>query len=243
VRASSTSDSNAEAGPFGQLFAGQWLRDQDASFCQALVRTGRRVSCETGEHITFEGDEDWRFFGVIRGSVGSFGSHRHDTPILGTLLLPGQWFGLNAALAKRPRSLTFVIKEPSELLSFGQREAQLLHDAFPDLSARLSKLSTINFDYTENVVGELLVPKVERRIVAVMLRLCRCTTASPSFPLSQAELAEMANASRGSVNRLLSQLELLGLISAGYGRITVRDPAGLERWFEADAERPAQSSR
>ena len=50
-----------------------------------------------------------------------------------------------------------------------------------------------------------------------------------AVPLSQATLAEMVGVTRKAVNGWLGELERRGLVALGYGRIEVRDRAGLER--------------
>jgi len=223
---------------FAALLAGQWLSEQPEDFRSTIIRTGRIIACRAQEPIAYEGDHDRRIFGVIRGAVGCYGSHRHETPMLGTVMMPGQWFGFGTTIAGRPRSLGFAALEASELLSFAEPEMRQMSERFPDFPLRLGRLQTINFDHAERVVAELLIRNVERRIVAVLLRLAVETRAAPDLPLSQSALGEMANASRASTNKLLGSLERSGLIRAGYGRILITDLAGLERWFAASAERP-----
>lgn len=222
--------------PFEALLAGAWLSRQPDDFRASILRHGRVITVRTAETIAHEGDSDQRIFGIMRGSIACYGSHCHDTPMLGTLMMPGQWFGFGTTIGGRPRSLGFTAKEAATLLCLGPAELKELGSDWPDLGARLGRLTIVNMDYAENVISELLVGRVDRRIVAVLLRLCRSTTAEPSFPLSQSELAEMANASRASVNKLLRALEHEGLLSAGYGRILVHDADRLKAWFERTAD-------
>jgi CRP-like cAMP-binding protein len=222
--------------PFEALLAGAWLSRQPDDFRASILRHGRVITVRPAETIAYEGDNDQRIFGIMRGAIACYGSHCHDTPMLGTLTMPGQWFGFGTTIGGRPRSLSFTAREASALLCLGPAELTALRAEWPDLATRLGWLTIINTDYTENIVWELLVGRVDRRIVAVLLRLCRSTTAEPSFPLSQSELAEMANASRASVNKLLRSLEHEGLVSAGYGRIMVHDVERLKAWFDRTAD-------
>jgi CRP-like cAMP-binding protein len=231
-----TEISGSRSERFAPLLAGIWLSHQPEEFRSAIIRTGRIISCRAHERISYEGDDDRRLFGVIRGAIGCFGSHRHETLILGTVMMPGQWFGFGTIIGHRPRTLGFVALEATELLSFGQPEMRQMGERFPDFPLRVARLQSINFDHAERVVAELLIRNVERRIVAVLLRLAQETRGPPDLPLSQSALAEMANASRASTNKLLGQLERAGLVKAGYGRIVITDVTGLERWFAASAE-------
>jgi CRP/FNR family transcriptional regulator len=47
---------------------------------------------------------------------------------------------------------------------------------------------------------------------------------------TQAELAQLAGSSRESASRFLAVLERAGIVSQGRGRLTVHDPAALQRY-------------
>lgn len=217
---------------FTRLLAGPWLAQQPAAFNQRLMAVARRASHEAGDPISFEGDNDRRIFGILSGSIGCLTGHRHQMPVLGTIIGPGEWFGLGPQLTGTRRILSFVAREPSELVSLGNAELRCLGEAFPDLQQRLAQLAQMHVNYTARVGAELLVPESDRRIAAVLLRLSEPRTGQISFPMSQAELGEMANASRASVNKALRTLAQRGLVEVGYGRISVSNRAGLEAWFE-----------
>lgn len=179
-----------------------------------------------------EGDEDLRIFGVVRGAVGTYSSHRHQFPVLGAMLLSGQWFGVGPRFVGGGRKLTFIAMEDTELLCFGNAEFQQVSVSCSDLDDQLAQLAQMMSNYSNLIVAELLIPETDRRIVAVLLRLCEGTSGEFSFRLSQAELGEMSNASRDTVNKLVKRLEQCGLLTTRYGRIVVADYEGLARWFD-----------
>lgn len=201
------------------------------------MRAGRVLVLRPRETVTSEGDEDPRIFGVSNGTIGTYSSHRHQFPVLGTILVPGQWFGIGPRLIGGGRTLTFIAMENSELLCFGETEWQQIAAVCPELQDRLAQLAQMMSNYSNEIVAELLIPKTERRIVAVLLRLCERSSGEFSFPLSQTQLAEMANASRSSVNTIIKTLENAGLVTAGYGRISVTNHQGLARWYDLAAAR------
>jgi CRP/FNR family transcriptional regulator len=47
---------------------------------------------------------------------------------------------------------------------------------------------------------------------------------------TQADLAQLAGSSRESASRFLAVLERAGIITQGRGKLTVHDPAALERY-------------
>jgi CRP/FNR family transcriptional regulator len=48
--------------------------------------------------------------------------------------------------------------------------------------------------------------------------------------VTQTEIAELAGCSRESASRFLAVLERAGIVDQGRGRLTVHDPAALERY-------------
>jgi CRP/FNR family transcriptional regulator len=48
--------------------------------------------------------------------------------------------------------------------------------------------------------------------------------------VTQAEVAQLAGSSRESASRFLAVLERAGIVSQGRGKVTVHDPAALERY-------------
>ena len=48
--------------------------------------------------------------------------------------------------------------------------------------------------------------------------------------ITQADLAQLAGSSRESASRFLAVLERAGVVTQGRGRVTVHDPAALERY-------------
>ena len=93
-------------------------------------------------------------------------------------------------------------------------------------------------DIAANAPSDLMIPENERRVVAVLLRLCDCRFPPPyggppqEVPLTQAELAAMSNVPRNTLGTILRSLQDAGLISIGYGKIRPLQPERLRatRW-------------
>jgi CRP-like cAMP-binding protein len=84
-----------------------------------------------------------------------------------------------------------------------------------------------------------MIPEHERRVAAVLLRLCDCRF-PPQFggppqenPLTQAELAAMSNVSRNTLGTILRSLQDAGLISIGCGKVRHLQPQTLRALIEA----------
>ena len=93
------------------------------------------------------------------------------------------------------------------------------------LAARVRRLSA-------HLVEALYVP-VDKRVVRRLLALCRQYgngSRQVSLPLTQSELAEMAGATRPTVNKVLRTLEEARVISLGRGSVQVLDRAALRQY-------------
>lgn len=210
-----------------------WLAAQAEDFRHCIAQHGRLRTLESGEPIAFEGDTDKQFYGIVSGAVSCLRSHRHEAPILATVLFPGQWFGTSPHLTRLPRVLTFTAKEHSVLLCLDPAALDRMRARFPDLSDRLGQLAQMQANYLVDIMSELLIPQTELRIAAVLLRLTGWTDCGHSLPLNQTELAEMANASRASVAKVVKELKAGGLLATNYARIEIRDPDALADWFQS----------
>jgi len=213
-----------------------WLSDQPPAFREAVLRHGKTMRVARRQAIACEGDADLRIFGVVSGSVGIYCSHRHDYPRIGTIIGPGKWFGEGPQMAGKPRFLTFIAAENSVLLALGDNELRAIAKDHPDLPQRLGHLAETNAQFIAFIVSELLVPQTERRMAAVLLRLCEWRREPVRLALGQSELGEMINASRASVSRALKRLETRGLLEVGYGTVTVPATAALEHYLEESTD-------
>lgn len=216
----------------GPLSRRGWLAGQSAAFRRGVLDQGHWRHFSAGEVIALEGDTDTTIFGIGAGAIDAQRSHRHALPILGSILFPGQWFGSGPRLVQMPRMMTFTARLNSTLLCLGDAELKRVSAMFPDLPVHLAQLAQLQANHAVDCVSELLIPETELRITAVMMRLAKLAAPEPMLPLAQTELAEMANASRASVAKLVRELKQRGLVSVSYGRIIVCDRAGLTAWFD-----------
>lgn len=210
-----------------------WLSWQPPEIREQVRRAGRLISLATGETLTREGDEDPRMYGIVAGFLGCSISHRHDRPVLGTLLGPGDWFGEGPLVEEQGlRQVSYAAMQPATVLVINTPAMAGLRAAFPDFDRRVAALAVWQVRYLTEVASELLIENVADRIAAVLLRLCADQPAPVMLPVVQAELGEMSNASRNSVSKVLRTLALKGLVRPGYGGIEVPDPRALARWYE-----------
>ena len=77
---------------------------------------------------------------------------------------------------------------------------------------------------------------VQSRVAGVLGQLVAAAQAEGAaerdvlVTITQADIAQLAGSSRESASRFLAVLERAGVVTQGRGRVTVHDPAALERY-------------
>jgi len=155
-----------------------------------------------------------------------------DTPLT-HLARPVYWFGYGPILSGKPRRASIIARSEVWLAQVSQRAIRELLAAHPQWWREFATIALEYGDLAANVAADLLIRNSERRCAAVLLRLGGCRFEDPadgeprSTPLTQDELAAMANLSRNSAGTILRGLAGRGLIDLQYGSVSVRAPAAL----------------
>ena len=150
----------------------------------------------------------------------------------------GESFGELALLAAdERRTATIVALEAVETLTLRREAFQVLRERHPALDRGLVELLARRVRRLSAHLTEALYVPVEARVVRRLLALCREYGGADSgpggrpvrVPLTQTELAELAGATRPTVNRVLRSLQDEGVLTLARGRIEVQDRAALRR--------------
>lgn len=218
-----------------------WLSEHPASFRSQMLAMGVTVELNPGSLVFREGDPASGLYGVITGAIGSEGGHKRQTPMMGHVMRPGEWFGIKAMLLGGPRELSFRALEPTRLLMISSTRLLPLMKADPDVSVRVGQLAEVGNRLGAWVVRDLLTPDAGRRLAAVLYRALGTGQVVPDDPqgfwLTQRQLGEMANMSRHHVSRKLTLFEAAGWIACGYNRIRLLDPEALAAFAYGDDDR------
>jgi CRP/FNR family transcriptional regulator, cyclic AMP receptor protein len=217
-----------------------WLRSQPAALPEGMLRRAHLRHFAPGEFVFQIGDAPGGLFGVACGGfalqVGGTDSPPHQAGIVRV----GTWFGHGPLVVRRPRILAARATEPATALHVSLADLDELTATDPLAARGLGALSIANLDLSIATVRDLLLPRAERRIAATLLRVT--SDAEPDVPegyrLSQAELGEMATASRQLVNRCLAGLERMGWIEQGYNLVRIRDAEALRRFAHGSGPAP-----
>jgi CRP-like cAMP-binding protein len=161
-------------------------------------------------------------------------------PVAGHIIRRCTWFGYGSVLDRQRRKLIPTANEASLVLYVPLGELERLRVAYPSASRAIGQLATRGEALYLAIVTDLLIANTDRRLAAVLLRVTGAETpdrqrdlpvdpvadpwAGPKgVPLTQAMLAELANASPNTVARFVDLAVQAGWIDWRYGRVRILD--------------------
>lgn len=97
----------------------------------------------------------------------------------------------------------------------------------------LTNCDAYGMDIAIATVSDLLTPNVEKRIASTLLRISMPPDLNPSGTqviagLTQAQIGELTNVARDTVNQTLKRFEKKGWIAVSYKRLAILNPTALE---------------
>jgi hypothetical protein len=213
-----------------RLVASGWLSKTDPAFSEALFglcRWRRLADKEVLSHPDMEGDA---IFGV---GAGHLLGEQHPLGGLDFGLAAvwhvGSWVG-HAPLVMGWLRRGVVSARGEALVAIVPGTAlHLLLEMNPVWWREIAKLPFLFSQIHAGAGQDLLRRDPRDRCLAVLLLLAGCRWTDPPIdppfvaPVSQQELGERSNLSRGGVVKSLRPIEQAGLISFGYREILVRD--------------------
>lgn len=213
-----------------RLLSGDWISRQPEAFQKALLEIAIWRDVAAGTTINHAADEAGGVWGLARGQIDIASALAVPGSPVGDLYLPGQWAGIGPILG-RPRGADGTARVASRVAVVPlQRLRTVLRDT-PGWWECVGQLANyFGFRYG-GAVGDLLIRDSRQRCIAVLLRLADCRhrdpATSPTIILNHADLAAAANMSRHPAGEVLRELDDLGHIDLGYGRVTIRNAAAL----------------
>lgn len=210
----------------------------DGEMLGTLAGQLRRRRFRRNEVIFHQGDPGDSLHVVAEGAVKIvLPSAEGEEAIIATLR-QGDFFGELALLDGAPRSATATALEPTDTLMLPRSVLIEALDSVPGLRDALLAGVAYELRRLTGHVHELHFLDLAGRLAARLTSLAR--EARPEgegeirldWPFTQSDLASMIGGTRQSVNRLLRDLEVEGLIVIGQDELVIRDLAGLARRAE-----------
>jgi len=198
-----------------------------------LLSLARRRRFDRHEVVFHEGDPGDAVHLINRGRVGL----RVTTPLGDTVTLrilgPGAVFGELALLDPAPRNATVVALERTETLALHRDHFDELRRQHPEvdrilLDSLVTEVRRLSVQLLEALYSS--VPRrVELRLLDLVQQYGRDDGEPVDIPLTQEDIAELCGASRTTVNKVLRDLEIEGLVAMSRGHVRIPDPQRLRR--------------
>ncbi len=197
-----------------------------------------------GEVVFHEGDESSTCYIVRTGHARALREHRDRVLTLANFG-PGDIFGELAMFDDDRRSATVQAIEPMEAIAIVSSDMRRLMQEHPQITVKLIQALGRRLRETNERLTRQSFQTVQSRVASVLAKLVATAAteqqagapqenSQPARDIlitsTQAELAGLAGSSRESASRFLAVLEREGIITQGRGKLTVHDPAALERY-------------
>lgn len=204
-----------------------------------LARTADVATLDRYERdqIVFrEGESSSSFYVIRSGHAAALREHPDGRMITLARFGPGDIFGELAMLDNERRSATIRALDELEVIVILGPEMRRLLGEHPEMAVKLIAALGQRLRETNERVAGLSFQTVQSRVAKVLSQLVHSACAEGAadhdvlITSTQAELARLAGSSRESASRFLAVLERAGIITQGRGRLTVHDPAALERY-------------
>ena len=191
---------------------------------------------EPGEVVFREGDESDTCYVVRSGHARAVRAHQDGRTITLASFGPGDIFGELAMFDNERRSATVEVTDRVEAVAVLGADMRRLLQEHPGLAVKL----VISLGRRLRAANERLTSQsfqtVQSRVAGVLSQLVAQAQAEGAgqrdvlLTITQADIAQLAGSSRESASRFLAVLERAGAVTQGRGKLTVHDPAVLERY-------------
>ncbi|MFT3972743.1 MAG: Crp/Fnr family transcriptional regulator [Amaricoccus sp.] len=218
-----------------------WLSHQSDSLADEVLRRGLPQRFGPNSEIFRPGDPAGGVYAVVDGlvvlTVAPVGLPRALVQHVGI----GTWLGALPFFGETQRATSLRAVNETVLFHLPLRAMEAIVSAEPRALRAFGEIAADDGALWLRVVEDLLQPDTGRRVAATLLRATR--DGRVRVPLTQLDLATMANASRRQVNTVLQGFASRGWIAQGYGSVTVLDAEGLRRSLEDGGPAGADTGR
>jgi CRP/FNR family cyclic AMP-dependent transcriptional regulator len=209
------------------------LRDVPADEVRELLEVARRRRFARNETVFHRDDPGDSLHLIVSGRFAIRLITSTGDVVTLAIVGPGDSFGEMALIGEQPRRTATVtaLEEAETFAVYGAEFAQVRH-RYPGVDAAIMRFLVNQVRSLQDRLAEALHVPVERRILRRLVELAHLYGADDRptvIPLTQETIAELAGASRATVNQVLREEERRGTIALQRGRTVVVDLATLIR--------------
>jgi CRP/FNR family cyclic AMP-dependent transcriptional regulator len=191
---------------------------------------------ETGQAIFREGDTGDTCFVVREGAVRVTRRHSDGRVITLAELRPGEMFGELAMFGGETRSASVEALEPTRALAILAGDLRRIIVQHPDIAVKMLEALADRLREANERIARQSFQTVAGRVASALLAQTKARSDGNGdrdvvIEATQAEIAQLAGASRESASRFLARLERAGVITTGRGRVVVHEPESLRNYI------------
>ena len=180
-----------------------------------------------GQIIFYRGDPGNAMYLLLSGSVKLTLPSDGGAEVIVALLRPGDHFGELAAIDGRPRYITAVAEQATEVLAIHRNDLVAFLRDHAEASLQVAISLCLRLRHVTELLADLafldLLPRLAKRLCQ-LADIHGPSVESTEVHVSQEALAEMVGATREAVNKQLARLREMGLIETGRGQVTILRP-------------------
>lgn len=196
-----------------------------------LELIGHLQNYSNGRFIQSRGDADTGL-SIVRSGGAQAGIYSSDGGfVLTTFLGPGQTFGEFTVFTELPRTHDLAAIGSTQLLHIPAKRFLTICEEDPSYLFAITRATLLRSYIALEMLHALRILPLLPRVAKYLLILSPDPPAKPELRFRQTDLAATLGLSRASMNRALSDLEALGLITRGYASIQINCAARLNDWI------------
>lgn len=189
-----------------------------------------------GTRVFHEGDRSDACYIVRSGGFRVTREHSDGRAITLANLGPGDIFGELAMFDGEVRSASVEALGDGELLALPASEVRALLARNPEITVKLVAALVRRLRLANERISRQSFQTVPSRVAGVLSQLVaeempQGEGGGVTIRMNQADLAQLAGTSRESVSRFLAELERVGVVRCGRGRVTVIEPPKLRNYI------------
>jgi CRP/FNR family cyclic AMP-dependent transcriptional regulator len=215
-----------------------WFSDLPQETRQRITDSVYTLQGSKGEVILHAGEEVKGWYAVLNGLV-KLQSQVSKGRRQGFLGIPGgEWFGEGSVMKNEPRRYDVVALRDSELVCLPRGLFEELYAGSVAFNHAINRHLNMRLGQAMAIIETMRLRSPEQRVAMYLGPLL--WHGSRRLGLSQEELGILSGMSRQTVNAVLNDFERKGLVTLDFGRIEIRDDAGLMAIVFPPAEDPSQ---
>ena len=215
------------------------FRELSRKDLEQLAQVAVPRSYGRGQVVFRQGDHGDTCYVVRSGSVRVTHDHTDGRTITLAELRPGDMFGELAMFNSEVRSATVQALEDSSALALLAGDMRRMLLSHPHIAVNMLSWMSDRLRAANERIARQSFQTVASRVAGALLGQVQARSSNDSaepprevvIRATQAEIAQLAGASRESASRFLARLERDGVVTTGRGKVLVHDPSALRNYI------------